>query len=454
VFYLVILMVLVVLAAGLAARATRAGVGPSNDSLVYPSAASHLGNVRGFCVSPCLSDEAAGSDIDGEEGTPLTHFPPLSQTGLAALRILGLEPREAARWLHVSLFSLKVAIIGLMLLGQCRSAVLALAAVLWIMLSADLRHLHRMAWSEPLCLALGFGGLAVLGRWLEGRESRQTGLLIAAALTGLAAVTRYVGLVYVGVGTLGLIAIRWGPRQRRARMSLLFLGLACLPLILVLVQNLANTGRVFNRQIVFHSHGRVHLRQAVEAVHSWIAPENLPLLMRVVLGAGLATVLAALYIANRIDRTDSDRSNDRESRLLPLEWLLAAFIPSYALCLLVSTSFFDQWIPSNFRLLAPVQMALIPLAALAAERLSTNLRSPRALRAVALVVLVSVLAVRMVAVMRLAPQAGDRGLEFTSIDRSSPLLGRRLRAERPGDDASTSFRNSELSNTLMLGSSG
>ena len=99
-------------------------------------------------------------------------------------------------------------------------------------------------------------------------------------------------------------------------------------------------------------------------------------------------------------------------------------------------------------------MALIPLAALAAERLSTNLRSPRALRAVALVVLVSVLAVRMVAVMRLAPQAGDRGLEFTSIDRSSPLLGRRLRAERPGDDASTSFRNSELSNTLMLGSSG
>jgi hypothetical protein len=157
-------------------------------------------------------------------------------------------------------------------------------------------------------------------------------------------------------------------------------------------------------------------------VYSWVTPENLPFLMRIVLGAGLTTVLVALYIAIRIDRTDRDRSYDYESRLLPLEWLLAAFIPSYILCLLISMTFLDEGIPTDFRLLAPVHVALIPLAALAFERLSTFLRSPRLLRIIALTVLATILAVRTVPVLRFVSQAGRRGLEFSCTNRSSALL--------------------------------
>jgi hypothetical protein len=115
---------------------------------------------------------------------PLTHFPPLYPAILAALGTLGFDLSDAARWMNAALFSVNLAIIGLALRCARHSRVVPLLAMLWMLLSVDLIYLHAMALSEPLCLALGFSGLAMLASSLEGDRLNASRLAIAAGLTG------------------------------------------------------------------------------------------------------------------------------------------------------------------------------------------------------------------------------------------------------------------------------
>ncbi len=245
------LVVLAIAGAGLAAQGSRAGVGLSQDSFVYLSAARNLEEGRGLTVSPCVGYESGSSAAPGQAPVPLTHFPPLYAAELAALGALGLDLRDAARWTNVALLSVNAAIIGWTLFCRCRSLIPPLVATLWMVLSVDLINLHVMAWSEPLSLALGLGGLIVLGSWLDHGARRASLLPLAAALTGLSAATRYAGIVYACVGAVGLLAMGWAPRPRRLRTAVLFVGLAAIPLLLVSFRNAATTGSAHNRQLGF-----------------------------------------------------------------------------------------------------------------------------------------------------------------------------------------------------------
>src|SRR5262249_45641382 len=138
---------------------------------------------------------------------PLTHFPPLYPAALAAVARWGLGLRDAARWLNAALFSFNVALVGLTLLGRCRSSAIALAATLWMVLSVDLICLHVMVWSEPLSLAFGFACLIILSSSLEGRLARTVGVPVAAALAGMALATRYAGAAYALAGILALLVV-------------------------------------------------------------------------------------------------------------------------------------------------------------------------------------------------------------------------------------------------------
>jgi hypothetical protein len=101
---------------------------------------------------------------------------------------------------------------------------------------------------------------------------------------------------------------------------------------------------------------------------------------------------------------------------------MAAFVPAYLAFLFVSMSCLDHSIPADFRLLAPVHVALIILATLTVDRLIARVRRPERVRRVLAVVLMGLLVGRCVAATRFVARAGNRGLELTAVDRTSPLL--------------------------------
>lgn len=416
----VVLTALAITAGGLAAMATREGVGLSNDSFVYLSVARHLVEGKGLLVSPCVSYEAGTSP--GENPATLTHFPPLYPMAVAALGRLGLDLRESARWLNITLFAVNVAIFGSALIGRCGSVIPPLVATLWIVLSFDLLYLHVMAWSEPLSLTLGFGGLVLLGSWLDKREQRTTGLLLATALTGLAAVTRYAGVVYIGVGVSGLLTIGSSPRILRLRNALLFGVFASLPLLCVLIHNLATAGRAVNRQWEFHPPELGRVRQLFDTLLSWISPANLPAPSSTALGAGAVVGAIAVHFWFRGVTPVRDPRIVRGLPARTLERLLTLFVPAYLVFVLASMTFVDRGIPTDFRLFAPLHLAVAALAALAADGLPTRYHVPRRLRAVTVVALAGLLFLKYSSVTKFEDLAGRHGFELSVNERTSSLL--------------------------------
>jgi len=406
----------------LAAVASQSGVGLSDDSFVYLSTACYLSDGQGLLVSPCVSYEGGGPAAVGQKPVRLTHFPPLYPAALAALRALGLDLRDAARWMNVTLFSVNLAIIGFMLRGRCRSPLGPVTATLWMVTSIDLIYLHAMAWSEPLSLALGFGGLILLGAWLEGRAPRVSGLPMAAVLTGFAALTRYAGVVYIGVGALALTAIGWAPRHRRYRASLLFVGIAAQPLLLLALHNAKNAGVLVNRRLMFFSPHPGLAVQALDTAFSWVVSKNLPSAIRITLAAGILLVTIVLCVRIRGMTAARTSALASRSRSRPTDWILVSFVPAYLAFLFVSKALLDYGIPIGFRLLAPVHMAMVPLAALAGDRVTANYRLPRRFLTLALGVLAALLVSRYVAATSFAAGAGNSGLELSSIESRSQLL--------------------------------
>jgi hypothetical protein len=418
-----VLGALAAVAAGLALAGSRVGVGLSRDSFVYLSAARSLRDGHGLTVSPYLAYEAVSWPAEGGEPSPvpLRHFPPLYPVAVAAMTWFGLDVRDAARWLNLALFSVNVTIVGWMLLDRRRSVLVMAMALLWMVLSPDLIVLHAMAWSEPLSLALGFGGLLLLARWLEGRACGVV-FYLAATLTGLSAVARYAGVVYAGVGALGLLVMTHGSRSRRWRHALAFAAIAALPMLLTVHHNGTRVENAFNRRWSFHPPGAERVREALATFGSWFAPEGLDLWLRIVMGGGIAAAVVVTYRMARNGGAPWPARSEGGPSARPLVRLLAAFIPGYLVFVLVSMTLLDPGIPADLRLLSPIHVALIPLLAMGVERGLFQARASARLRRVVLAGVIVVIVGKSLAATRLVAQAGARGLDYTRIARRSPLL--------------------------------
>jgi hypothetical protein len=170
---------------------------------------------------------------------------------------------------------------------------------------------------------------------------------------------------------------------------------------------------------------------ALETSLSWVVPTNFPLALQAALGCLILLVLIRLY--QRIRRADSGKisavgsaSNGRYVR-----WIIALFVPCYLVVVLVSKAFLDRGIPIDFRLLAPVHMALVALVALCGDDLAARYRLPLRFWILAFGVLAALLTSKCVAAARFAADAGENGLEFSVLERKSQLLAivRRLPVE-------------------------
>ena len=361
-FFLIVLLMwgLVILAVS-----TRLGVGTSPDSAVYIGAADNLLKGKGLTVP-------FGSQLD----SPMTQFPPLYSLLLSLFGLLGLPVLAAARLVNAILLVINSLLVYFALRTLTGKKALApLVGSMLLIVSPSYLLIHQMAWSEPFFLALLLAALLVTVRYLQDGQTRF--LAAAAGLAGLAALTRLVGVAYIGAIAIAIVLLGPGSMQRRIGHSILFGMFAVLPLVLWLVRNQLLAGTAVTRSLAFHPVGKEQGLQLLSTLSGWLLlPASLPTTVKAAMILLLVVGIVTLLWTARSQVT----SRWKATLLFPL---LALGIVVYSLFLMASISFLDANTPLDERILIPVYVqGLIIATAL----LSTRFHHPAWLKRSAVIV--------------------------------------------------------------------
>jgi hypothetical protein len=361
------------LGAALVLYATAPGLGISADSVRYLQAARSLR----------AGDGLRALDRDAHPA-PLTHYPPLYPTLLAATP----APLTFARGWNALAFAA-----WLFLFARA----FGWGAGLLAASAPDVLGVHVWAWSEPTFLLLTAVALAVLRR-----SPAAAGLLLGAA-----ALTRYAAL------PLPLAAAFALGRDGRGRDAARLLALAWLPVAAWGAWSLAATGLVADRRIGFHPPGLDGLWSGLRSLSSWVLAPPESGAIRWVIAAGSVVIGA---------RAVSDMIRERAWPRGPLPLWGAVYLAF----VLLTMTFADAATQLEVRILAPLH----PMAIAAAGSVLLRLR-----RRAALAALLGTLGATHVATLAVElPHARREGLGYSArAFRESPLLEavQGLPAERP-----------------------
>lgn len=372
----ILLFALALLAAVAIWFATGSGIGVMPDSTVYVDAAQNLLHGRGV-----VALTASG------ELKPLTHYPPFYPSVLALLGLLGFSIETGARLLTAFLFGANALLVGIAL--RClsrRSFWLPILGVLLASTAPDIAGIHSFALSEGLFIFLAISGLVSLSRFLETKQGAW--LVASAGFVGLAVLTRYVGVALVFTGVVALLFVNSRNLRRRFLDAGIFGLIACTPMAVWVVRNMAVAGGASDRQFVFHPIGPRQITAGLSTISTWLLLGKVRTDYRVIFFVIEVLVAAVVLIYllirarkktlagtdNRDGAGTRKRLEHRESSSLSrLPQVLLLFIVSYVGFLIFTASFVDADTVLDTRALVPVHVAAIVLVCGLAWRLFVSL---------------------------------------------------------------------------------
>ena len=297
------------------------GPGMTPDSVHYLSAAENLRQGMGYAT--------AVVPWNGPWPRPLVEWPPLYPLALVAALALG--GAVAGPWVLNALLLAASTWQAARLSGPA-----PLLGSLIFLASPAVVLVHGYVWSEPLFLLLVLLSLQAQERLLA--EPGPGRLVSAAALTGLACLTRYLGATLVVSGALALAG------RRRPLQALAYAALSAAPLGLWLIRNRIVAGSLTGERTASGRELPELIREAARTLGGWMVPLDGPLPRYAALAALLA--LGAFLL----------RSAARED----VPWL--AFLGVYLLAV-ISLARIVAFDPLTTRLLVPVVPSLAVLAA-------------------------------------------------------------------------------------------
>ena len=208
-------------------------------------------------------------------GAPLVEWPPLFPLLLAAFGWVGIEPLAVGRWINATAFGLTILAAGLYLHSHLRSRWLVLTATAIPVVSLPLSHWASHLMTDALFALLTLLALMQLAAFL--RRDGRTPLLWASVFTTLAAITRYAGVVLIGVGVLVLLVRRAPPLTTRLKHAIVFGAVSSIPLAGVLTRNWAVSRTLTgpNRSGSGESLSD-WLSQVADGFRAWVVPPNAP----------------------------------------------------------------------------------------------------------------------------------------------------------------------------------
>lgn len=319
--------VLALLQAALLWWTTPHGIGVRIDSLTYWTMADDL---------------RAGTTISSP------HFPPFFPAVLAAIPGVALENARALN---------AVASAGIVLLGgvavwrETRNPAASLLAAVALLAIRTLDRVSVYAWSEPLAILLLIAGLTLSAIGLE--ENAMWRMVAGALLVGLAAATRYA----FAMAPAALIWMAWRHAgSRRKRDATLLGSIAALPLAAWLVRNVLVAGALTGRQWGWQPIANAEWLKGARTLRRLVLPnESAPVWLDCILGVLVLSAIVALCIRAV-----------RGRRAIPA--VIGACVLLYLPFLALSISAFDHATPLDVRILSPVLLFSVPLAAMESVR--------------------------------------------------------------------------------------
>lgn len=324
------------------------GIGLTPDSASYIAAARNIAAGRGAIVF---------------DGSPLTMWPPLYPILLAALEVLlGLDAEFSARLVNAVLFGGIVYLSGLLFLRHLKSRWWAFAGTLFVLLSANLFQVGAMAWSEFLFVFLLLVYLVSFELYQE--KARLVWFVTAAMAVGLAAVTRYIGVVLLPLGAVTVFLFCHSELKSKLRAGLIFLAIAIVPTALWAWRTFTLTGAPFGPRGI----PQISLNNAsnltIDVLAGWYFPAELVSnrMFLFLLASLFGFIAGAVWVKRGTDRSDALRK---------LGGLLGVVI-AY-LIVVVYSNVTMNLDPINERLLSPMYIPIAILVFVFLEKLTDTL---------------------------------------------------------------------------------
>jgi hypothetical protein len=217
----------------------------------------------------------------------------------------------------------------------------AVAAVCLLACSVAIYSVHYTLGTDGPAIPFLVAAMCWLGDFERGKRLRA--LVFAALALSAASLIRYAYLAFIPAGVLVVLLDNEVLFRKRLRAAVLLAVIACAPLAAVMAANMIWTGTATNRVLAFHLVTYTKLRDGANYLSSWLLPYRVPLPLRFL--ALLMVFLAGFVQAMR-------------SRWKYGLRITTAFLVSYAVFLLISTSLFDEATPFDERLLAPMIVIL------------------------------------------------------------------------------------------------
>ena len=205
-------------------------------------------------------------------GRPMATWPPLFPLLLAAFGWVGIEPLAAGRWVNATAFGLTILVAGGWLRSHLRSRWLVLAASVAILTSLPLSDLASNFLTDPLFVLFTLLALMQLAAFLH--RGGRTPLLLSAVFTALVVLTRYPGVVLVGVGVLLLLLRRAPPLAVRLKHAIVFGAVPSIPLAGVMLHNWAISKRLAGGRGGSGQSLSDSLSQVADVFRAWVIPPH------------------------------------------------------------------------------------------------------------------------------------------------------------------------------------
>jgi hypothetical protein len=231
--------------------------------------------------------------------------------------------------------------------------------------------IHSNAWSEPLYIFLTLIGFLFLASYID--KSKKTYLITSALMIALSTLARYVGIISILSGLVGLLLFSKNSRNKKIADCAIYAFVVSTPITLWFFRNLFLTTTFANREISFHPISLDALKMACSTLSSWLFPwgQSLSFKLSLLLITTVFLILSLIKWRAFAQRKEN-LINHTASTYTDLLFIFCFF---YIITLACSLTFIDALTPLNFRILSPFFAAnLIIFLSLVSKRTSAPWR--------------------------------------------------------------------------------
>lgn len=326
---------------------------------VYSDSVAYIVSARYFAAGE-------GLGMPGPDGgfMPLTLHPPFFSLLLSGFITLGIHAYTAIIFINLLCFAGSIILLGGGLYYLTGSSGAALSAAALTLISPVLIANFDGAMTEPLYIFFTLGSLIILGIFLK----KKTGPLwiIAAILSALAMLTRFVGIVNIIAGALIILLLLESPLKRSFFITAGYGIIAGLPSMGWMLHTSTLSGQAASRSVVFPENLIQSLallkKLFMEVFVTWV-PYNYQLLpgwrakALAVYLIGFITLMLSVISLRKKTKGDSDETK-HFGQILISAWI---FVFCYATVLSGSFLFASVQPDINQRMLSPLQPVLFLL---------------------------------------------------------------------------------------------